>query len=93
MQTNSLSNSSAQAQAGTKAADSQQLPELPTLDGKASMQTHLQQSKQDKQHDKDAKFAADSYQDKVKFMPYANWLIPGHLMVGRYPYIEPSRCP
>lgn len=35
----------------------------------------------------------DTYQDKVKFAPYANWLIPGHLMVGRYPYVEPSRCP
>ncbi|KAL3143255.1 hypothetical protein ABBQ38_002104 [Trebouxia sp. C0009 RCD-2024] len=34
----------------------------------------------------------DSYQDNVKFTPYANWLIPGHLMVGRYPYVEPSRC-
>ena len=36
---------------------------------------------------------AESYQDKVTFTPYANWLIPGHLMVGRYPYVEPSRCP
>ncbi|DBB17424.1 hypothetical protein WJX82_010099 [Trebouxia sp. C0006] len=35
----------------------------------------------------------DTYQDRVKFTPYANWLIPGHLMVGRYPYVEPSRCP
>ena len=36
MQINSLSGSSAQAQAGTKAADSQQLPQLPALDGKES---------------------------------------------------------
>lgn len=35
MQINSLSGSP-QAQAGTKAADSQQLPELPALDGKES---------------------------------------------------------
>lgn len=26
------------------------------------------------------------------FTDYANWLIPGHLLVGRYPYVEPSRC-
>ncbi|KAK9821934.1 hypothetical protein WJX81_004471 [Elliptochloris bilobata] len=26
------------------------------------------------------------------FESYANWLIPGRLMLGRYPYIEPSRC-
>ena len=93
VQTNSLSGGSAQAQVGNKAADSQRLPELPALDGKQSMQMPLQQLVQDKQVNKDAKFVADSYQNKVKFMPYANWLIPGHLMVGRYPYIEPSRCP
>eukprot|EP00891_Asterochloris_glomerata_P005205 jgi/Astpho2/5205/fgenesh1_pg.00074_%23_27_t len=28
----------------------------------------------------------------MTFTPYANWIIPGHLMLGRYPYIEPSRC-
>ena len=54
MQSNSLSGSSAQAQAGTTAADSQQLPELPALEGKAPTQTHLQQSSQDKQRDQDA---------------------------------------
>ena len=27
------------------------------------------------------------------FTPYANWLLPGSLMLGRYPFIEPNRCP
>lgn len=26
------------------------------------------------------------------FAPYANWLLPGSLMLGRYPFVEPSRC-
>ena len=36
--------------------------------------------------------AAEQYEQKMTFTPYANWIIPGHLMLGRYPYIEPSRC-
>ena len=39
MQVNGLSGNTAQAQAGTKAADSQQLPELPALDGKSRKRT------------------------------------------------------
>lgn len=41
VQTNSLSGGSAHAQVGNKAADSQQLPELPALDGKQSTQMSL----------------------------------------------------
>jgi len=26
------------------------------------------------------------------FSEYSNWVIPGTLMLGRYPHIEPSRC-
>lgn len=26
------------------------------------------------------------------FSDFANWLIPDKLLVGRYPYVEPSRC-
>lgn len=26
------------------------------------------------------------------FSSYANWVIPGRLMVGRYPYVEPNQC-
>lgn len=33
-----------------------------------------------------------SYETKVAFTDFANWLIPGTLLVGRYPYVEPSRC-
>ncbi|KAG2484751.1 hypothetical protein HYH03_016498 [Edaphochlamys debaryana] len=33
-----------------------------------------------------------SYETNVAFTEFANWLIPGTLMVGRYPYVEPSRC-
>jgi len=32
------------------------------------------------------------YEIKMKFQEYANWLIPGSLMAGRYPFVEPSRC-
>lgn len=26
------------------------------------------------------------------FSDFANWLVPDKLLVGRYPYVEPSRC-
>jgi hypothetical protein len=32
------------------------------------------------------------YEAACAFASYANWLIPGRLLVGRYPYVEPSRC-
>lgn len=32
----------------------------------------------------------DNYEAVHGFTSYANWLIPGHLMVGRYPFLEPS---
>ena len=35
---------------------------------------------------------ADHYESNTKFASYGNWLLPGHLMVGRYPFVEPSRC-
>ena len=35
---------------------------------------------------------ADSYEAACAFAPFANWIIPGHVMLGRYPYVEPSRC-
>lgn len=36
--------------------------------------------------------ADESFADAHAFESYANWLIPGRLLVGRYPYVEPSRC-
>lgn len=33
-----------------------------------------------------------NYEAVSSFSDYAAWLIPGALMQGRYPYIEPSRC-
>lgn len=33
-----------------------------------------------------------SFESTAAFSSYAHWLIPGHLMLGRYPFIEPSRC-
>lgn len=36
--------------------------------------------------------AKDGYEAATAFASYANWLLPGRLLVGRYPYIEPSRC-
>lgn len=32
------------------------------------------------------------YEIKMQFQEFANWLIPGSLMAGRYPFVEPSRC-
>lgn len=32
-----------------------------------------------------------TYEAAHEFSTYANWLIPGRLMLGRYPFIEPSR--
>uniref|UniRef100_A0A383V636 Tyrosine specific protein phosphatases domain-containing protein n=1 Tax=Tetradesmus obliquus TaxID=3088 RepID=A0A383V636_TETOB len=34
----------------------------------------------------------DSYESAHSFSDFANWLVPGSLLVGRYPYVEPSRC-
>ncbi len=34
----------------------------------------------------------ESYETLTAFSDYANWIIPGSLMLGRYPHIEPSRC-
>jgi hypothetical protein len=35
--------------------------------------------------------AAD-YGARHAFSSFANWLVPGRIMLGRYPYVEPSRC-
>lgn len=35
---------------------------------------------------------AAKYEEVHAFSDFANWLIPGKLLVGRYPYVEPSRC-
>ncbi|KAF5832794.1 protein-tyrosine phosphatase-like protein [Dunaliella salina] len=32
-----------------------------------------------------------SFPDSHSFSSYANWLVPGSVMLGRYPYVEPSR--
>jgi len=31
-------------------------------------------------------------EDEYKFAAFANWLVRGSLMIGRYPGVEPSRC-
>jgi hypothetical protein len=36
--------------------------------------------------------AADDYASVHKFANFANWIVPGHVMLGRYPFMEPSRC-
>ena len=35
---------------------------------------------------------ADSYEATCAFTDFGNWLVPGRLMLGRYPFVEPSRC-
>ena len=37
-----------------------------------------------------ARFAED-FAPRHTIAPYANWLLPGYVMVGRYPFLEPSR--
>lgn len=34
----------------------------------------------------------ERYEERCTFTSFGNWLIPGRLMLGRYPFIEPSRC-
>ena len=36
--------------------------------------------------------AAEGFEEAHRFSAFANWIIPGHVMLGRYPYVEPSRC-
>jgi hypothetical protein len=36
--------------------------------------------------------AADDFERAHTVGDFANWLVPGSLMLGRYPYCEPSRC-
>eukprot|EP00210_Caulerpa_lentillifera_P005863 g5607.t1 len=31
-----------------------------------------------------------SYETVHKFSSFSNWILPGHLMIGRYPYVEPG---
>jgi hypothetical protein len=35
---------------------------------------------------------AGGYEAAHAFATYANWIVPGRIMLGRYPYVEPSRC-
>ncbi|KAG1669302.1 hypothetical protein FOA52_014863 [Chlamydomonas sp. UWO 241] len=34
----------------------------------------------------------DGYEAAHAFAPFANWLVPGRVMLGRYPHVEKSRC-
>jgi hypothetical protein len=36
--------------------------------------------------------SAASYEAACAFADFSNWLIPGRVMLGRYPFVEPSRC-
>lgn len=35
---------------------------------------------------------ADDFAARHAFTPYANWVVPGYIMLSRYPFVEPSRC-
>lgn len=39
-----------------------------------------------------ARPCSDGYESACAFTDFANWLIPGRVMLGRYPFVEPSRC-
>ena len=32
----------------------------------------------------------DHYEQTHAFASFSNWIVPSHLMVGRYPYVEPG---
>ncbi|EFN52274.1 hypothetical protein CHLNCDRAFT_58960 [Chlorella variabilis] len=34
----------------------------------------------------------ENYESACAFADFANWLVPGRVMLGRYPFVEPSRC-
>ncbi len=34
----------------------------------------------------------ESYEQFHTFSAFANWVVPGQIMAGRYPFVEPSRC-
>ena len=34
----------------------------------------------------------DGFEAAHTFSAYANWIVPGKVMLGRYPYVERSRC-
>ena len=68
----------------------QQLPKLEPLDGEWPKSMHMKTFASPKL--RTPIHVAEQYEQKMAFTPYANWIIPGHLMLGRYPYIEPSRC-
>lgn len=36
--------------------------------------------------------SAAEFAETHRFYSYANWLVPGELMVGRYPFLEANRC-
>lgn len=43
-------------------------------------------------HDTRYLLCADQYEDNHAFSEFANWVVPGYIMLGRYPFVEPSRC-
>ena len=80
------------------AAASTELPQLLPLDGAPSGKhrgcgPHAKCIlAQTPQRDTRVMLAAENYEVAHTFASYANWLIRGHLMLGRYPFVEPSRC-
>jgi hypothetical protein len=35
---------------------------------------------------------ADEVDQRHQFSSYSNWIIPGFVMLGRYPFLEPTHC-
>ena len=80
------------------AATSTELPQLLPLDGAPSGK-HRGCGRHAKctlaanpQRDARVMLAAENYEVAHTFASYASWLIRGRLMLGRYPFVEPSRC-
>lgn len=77
------------------------LPELPPLDGacfrRASCARYVPPAIKHTNHrpcfsPRWASHPAAGYEAACAFADFANWLIPGRVMLGRYPFVEPSRC-
>eukprot|EP00887_Chlorella_sp_A99_P006009 scaffold27.g6009.t1 len=56
------------------------------------LQQHLEQGLNLGEEGSSSAGARDGYEQTCTFSSYANWLLPGALLVGRYPYVESSRC-
>lgn len=80
----------------TNSTSTSSLPTLTPLDGTTSFNLshpiHLSQHNYHHHIATTTSLLTASYESTCAFSSYANWIIPGTVLLGRYPYVEPSRC-